>query len=106
MLFFTPPLSMEAPPVNAHEVPVAPERPQPTAASPRTLLSIAGVSVMYYDAVGSDISKLHDWLEKHGSLDPQTHKVTPATSNWSIGAAVKYAKTGGQPKLLEPDKES
>lgn len=75
MLFFTPPLSLEAPPVNAHEVPVAPERPQPTAASPRTLLSIAGVSVMYYDAVGSDISKLHDWLEKHGSLDPQTHKV-------------------------------
>ena len=68
------------------------EVPQP----PRKLSAIAGVIVSYYDVVGADIPKLHDWLEKHGPRDDQTHRVTPARSSWSIGTAVKYTKSGSQ----------
>ena len=46
--------------------------------------------------MGGDIPKLHQWLETHGPRDARTHKVTPATSSWSVGTAVKYTKTGGQ----------
>jgi predicted secreted Zn-dependent protease len=95
MLFATPPLSMDAPPTR-YEVPQAPTRPQSVPASPRKLSEIPGVTVSHYDVVGTDIPKLHIGLEKNGPHDAQTHKVTPATSNWSIGSAVKYTKTGGQ----------
>ena len=95
MLFATPPLSMDAPPTR-YEVPQAPARPQPLPAVPRKLSAIAGVTVTYYDVVGGNIHKLHEWLDKHSPRDAQTHKVTPAASSWSIGTAVKYMKTGGQ----------
>jgi len=95
MLFATPPLSMDAPPTR-YEVPQAPTRPQPLPGVPRKLSAIAGVTVTYYDVVGGNIPKLHEWLGKHSPRDAQTHKVTPATSSWSIGTAVKYTKTGGQ----------
>ena len=95
MLFATPPLSMDAPPTR-YEVPQAPARPQPLPAVPRKLSAIAGVTVTYYDVVGGNIPKLHEWLDKHSPRDAQTHKVTPAGSSWSIGTAVRYAKTGGQ----------
>ena len=95
MLFATPPLFMHAPPTR-FEVPQAPGRPQLLPAPSRKLSQIPGVTVTYYDVVGTDIPKLHMSLEKSGPRDPRTHKVTPATSNWSIGSAVKYTKTGGQ----------
>jgi predicted secreted Zn-dependent protease len=95
MLFATPPLSMDAPPAR-YEVPQAPSRPQSMPAPPRKLSEIPGVTVTYYDVVGTDIPKLHISLEKSGPRDVQTHRVTPATSNWSIGSAIKYTKTGGQ----------
>jgi predicted secreted Zn-dependent protease len=73
-----------------------PAQSRAPAAPLRKLSDIPGVAVRYYDAVGKTVPELHDWLAKHGARDPQTHKVTPATSSWSIGSAVKFTKTGGQ----------
>jgi len=95
MLFLTPPLSMDAPPAR-YEVPQAPSTASPLPAVPRKLSAIPGVAVTYYDAVGKNIRELHDWLDKHGPRDPQTHKALPAKSSWSIGSSVKFTKTGGQ----------
>jgi predicted secreted Zn-dependent protease len=66
------------------------------AAPLRKLSDVPGVAVRYYDAVGKTVPELHDWLAKHGARDPQTHKVTPATSSWSIGSAVKWSRAGKQ----------
>jgi predicted secreted Zn-dependent protease len=69
----------------------------PASATPLKRLSdVPGVAVTYYDVAGTTIPQLHDWLQKHGPKDAQTHKVTPATSAWSVGASAKWSKTGGQ----------
>lgn len=91
-----PVLSMAAPPVNRDEVPRVTEKPALATPGARKLSVIPGVTVSYYDAVGRNVRELHDWLDKHGPRDPQTHKVMPATSSWSIGSAIKFTKTGGQ----------
>jgi predicted secreted Zn-dependent protease len=95
MLFWVPPLWMDAPPTR-YEVPQAPDKALPLPAAPRKLSAIPGVAVSYYDAVGQDVRQLHDWLAKHGPRDPQTRKVIPARSSWSIGSAVRFTKTGGK----------
>lgn len=91
---------MDVPPPS-YEVPVAPERPQPVPVSHRKLANIPGVTVTYYDAVGATIPKLYDWLTRHGPRDSQTHKVTPASSSWSIGTSVKWTRTGGQCRITD-----
>jgi predicted secreted Zn-dependent protease len=95
MAFVAPPLSMDVPPTR-YEVPQATDRPQPLSAPSKKLSEIPGVTVSYYDLVGRTIPELHGWLEKHEPRDAQTHKVTPATSSWSIGSAVKFTRTGGR----------
>jgi len=94
-----PSLSMDAPPVNRDEVPAVPYKAPPVPTGARKLPSIPDVTVTYYDVVGKNVRELHDWLDKHGPRDPQTHKVLPATSSWSIGSAAKFTKTGGQCRL-------
>jgi predicted secreted Zn-dependent protease len=69
------------------------------AAPLKRLSDIPGVTVSYYDVVGTTIPQLHDWLQKHGPRDSQTQKVTPTTSSWSIGSAVKFSKAGGRCRL-------
>jgi len=91
-----PPLSMDGPPVNRDEIPEAPYKIPQTPATGRKLSAIPGVTVKYYDVIGRNVGELHDWLDKHGPRDSQSHKVTPATSNWSIGSAVRFTKTGGR----------
>ena len=91
-----PPLSMGAPPVNRDEVPRAPSKMPPVPAQASKLSAIPGVIVSYYDAVGKNVRELHDWLDKHGPRDPQSHKVLPATSSWSIASSIKFTRTGGQ----------
>lgn len=91
-----PPLPMEVPPVNRDESPQTPYKAPSAAVNARKLSAIPGVTVSYYDAVGRSVRDLHDWLDKHGPRDSQSHKVMPATSSWSIGSAVKYTKTGGR----------
>ena len=90
-----PPLSMDAPPVNRGEVPRAPPKTPLVPGAARKLSAIPGVTVTYYDAVGRNVRELHKWLEEHGPRDPQTHKVLPATSSWSIASGIKFTKTGG-----------
>ena len=91
-----PPLSMDAPPVNREEVPRAPSKTPSIPATARKLSAIPGVTLTWYDAVGRNVPELHKWLEEHGPRDPQTHKVLPATSSWSIASGIKFTKTGGQ----------
>src|SRR6476646_10694788 len=94
-----PPLSMDTPPVNRDEVPQAPYKASPIALASRKLSAIPGVTVSYYDAIGKNIRELHDWLDKHGPRDLQTHRVMPATSSWSIGSTVKFTRSGDQCRL-------
>src|SRR5438045_4071005 len=98
MAFLAPPMSMDVPPTR-YEVPQAPGRSQPLPAPLRKLSEIPWVTVTYYDLVGRTIPEIHDWLEKHEPRDAQTHKVTAATSSWSIGSAVKFTRTGGRCRL-------
>jgi predicted secreted Zn-dependent protease len=96
MLFAAPPLSMDVPPPNRFEIPQAPSERESLPGRLRKLSEVPGVTIIYYDAVGRTIPQLHDWLAKHGPRDGQTHKVTAATSSWSIGTAVKFTKTAGK----------
>ncbi|NUR45807.1 MAG: DUF922 domain-containing protein [Sphingomonas sp.] len=91
-----PSLSMDPPPINRDEVPRVPYKAPAVPAVTRKLSTIPGVTVSYYDAVGKNVRELHDWLDRHGPRDPQTHRVLPATSNWSISSGIKFSKTGGQ----------
>jgi len=65
----------------------------------KKLSEVAGVTVNFYDVGGAPIPQLHDRLQKHGPRDPKTREVSPATSSWSIGSAIKWSKTGAQCKL-------
>ena len=103
MFFAVPPLSMDVPPPNRLEIPQAPTDPRAFAGGSRKVSNVPGVTVSYYDAVGITIPQLHDWLAKHGPREAQTHQVTPATSNWSIGTAVRFSRTGGKCTLTGAD---
>jgi len=57
---------------------------------------LPGVAVTYYDVTGRSIAEIHKSLTRTSPRDPTTRKPLPATSSWSIGASVKWSKTGSR----------
>jgi predicted secreted Zn-dependent protease len=55
---------------------------------------IPNVAVTYYEVTGNDIPEIHKSLSKAAPRDPATRNPMPATSSWSIGAAVKWSRKG------------
>jgi len=72
---------------------LAPSVAQPTPTLPR-FSDLPGVAVTYYDVTGRTVAEIHKSLTGAAPRDPVTRKPLPATSSWSIGAAVKWSKTG------------
>ncbi len=69
----------------------------PTATAPlATFRDLPNVAVTYYDVTGRNLTQIHKSLTGAAPRDPATRKPIPATSSWSIGAAVKWSKTGAQ----------
>ena len=72
----------------------------PTGAGPPTPLGkfsdLPNIDVTYYDVTGENVRAVHRSIEAKAPRDPATNKPTPATSDWSITAAVDTVTTGGQ----------
>jgi predicted secreted Zn-dependent protease len=67
----------------------------PTAVAPLTTFrDLPNVVVTYYDVTGRTVPQIHTSLTGAAPRDPESRKPIPATSSWSIGAAVRWSKTG------------
>lgn len=55
---------------------------------------VPNVAVAYYGVAGRDLAAIHKAVTKSAPRDPQTGRVLPATSSWTVGVRVKSLTTG------------
>ena len=89
----TPTYPRGSPPSETGRRPQVARSAQPTVPL-ATFRDLPNVAVTYYDVAGRSIAEIHKSLTTASPRDPATRKPMPATSSWSIGASVKWSKTG------------
>jgi predicted secreted Zn-dependent protease len=65
----------------------------PTAALAR-FSDLPNVSITYYDVTGHDVPEIHKSIATHAPRDPKSNQPIPATSSWSVKAAMKSLAAG------------
>jgi predicted secreted Zn-dependent protease len=56
---------------------------------------LPNIAVTYYDVAGSNLDAIHRSLAKLGPRDPETRRILPTTSRWTVGVKV-YSMTNGR----------
>jgi predicted secreted Zn-dependent protease len=54
---------------------------------------VPNVAVTYYEVLGKAIPEIHKAVAKAAPRDPETNRILPATSKWSVAVAVKSTTT-------------
>ena len=57
---------------------------------------LPNIAVTTYDVTGRNVREVHASIAEQAPKDPATQRPIPATSDWSIAAAVDTLTTGGQ----------
>jgi predicted secreted Zn-dependent protease len=64
------------------------------APAPARFADLPGIAVTYYDVAGRDVPEIHKVVTRLAPRDPVTGRVTPATSRWTVGFAVRSNTIG------------
>ena len=92
-----PPTYLRGSPAETSRKPQLAPVVSPTAAAPLTAFrDLPNVAVTYYDVTGRTVPEIHTSLTDAAPHDPDSRKPIPATSSWSIGATVRWSKTGAR----------
>ena len=71
----------------------------PAAAPLAKFSDLPNVTVTYYDVQGENVRAVHKAIEAAAPRDPVTNRPVPATSDWSVSAAVGTDTSGAQCKI-------
>lgn len=80
---------------SAFVQPAAPVTLAPAAPLAR-FADLPNVTVTYYDVSGRDAREVHHSITQRAPRDPATGRPVPATSDWSMKAAVSTSTTAGR----------
>ena len=73
--------------------------PMVPAAPVARFTDLPNVTVTYYNVTGASLRELHASLDRQSRRDPATNKAVPATSEWSLKAAVNTSTTAGRCRI-------
>ncbi|HKX92292.1 MAG TPA: DUF922 domain-containing protein [Sphingomicrobium sp.] len=75
------------------------DRTSGDAAPAARFADIPNVAIIYYDVAGNDIPEIHKAVAKAAPREPETNRILPATSKWSVAVKARSTTTGGRCRI-------